>query len=358
MDEDAAHARFKELAWPENDGKPTCPKCRCPDAYAIKARSVKKDAAGNPMQSTDRRGNPLPPRLGNDGKILPHAARRWRCAACCKEFSVTSGTPFHSRKLQFKELLIAIWMFAGPAKGLAALKLCHDLDVEYKTAFVLEHKIREALLLEQRNQKLEGTVQIDGMYCGGYSKPANRLEDRRDMRLLQNQTGKRMCVVGAREAGPGGRTRVCVVTHERDAVTFVCDVTDRMAIVHADESASWDSLHGMFEMGRVNHSKEFWDDGVCTNQMESFFSRLRRFEVGTHHHIAGAYLLAYAADCSWREDHRRTKGDEKVPLMLGQVLKCGVSPVWKGYWQRRRDDPPRLDIWAHARDDSLASMMH
>jgi hypothetical protein len=32
---------------------------------------------------------------------------------------------------------------------------------------------------------------------------------------------------------------------------------------------------------------------------QSFFSRLRRAEVGTHHHIAGPYLAAYAAEMDW-----------------------------------------------------------
>jgi ISXO2 transposase-like protein len=37
---------------------------------------------------------------------------------------------------------------------------------------------------------------------------------------------------------------------------------------------------------RINHSVAFTDDGACTNQAESFFSRLRRAELGQHHHQA------------------------------------------------------------------------
>lgn len=348
MDEDAAHAKFRQARWERTGGEPVCPNCGCLDAYPIKGRKV---------MTADRHGKPLPARLGDDGKILAHAVRRWKCRGCRKEFSVTVDTIFQERKLGFKEILIAIYLFADPAKGVAALKLCHDLGVQYKTAFVLEHKIREAMLLEQRNRKLNGLVQIDGMYSGGHVKFPNVHGDRKDLRKTENRTGKRLCVVGARECGPNGRSRVCVVAHERDAVAFVCDTTDRMAIVHADEASSWDSLHAHFQMGRVNHSKQFWDDGVCTNQMESLFSRLRRMETGTHHRIAGSYLLAYAAECSWREDHRRVSNGEKTALALSNAMAAGVSPVWKGYWQRRRGDDLRVDIWAHARDDSLASMV-
>jgi hypothetical protein len=64
-------------------------------------------------------------------------------------------------------------------------------------------------------------------------------------------------------------------------------VTNRTE-VHADESRAWDILHASFPMRRVNHSREFKaDDGACTNQAESYFSRLRRSEFGIHHRISG-----------------------------------------------------------------------
>ena len=60
------------------------------------------------------------------------------------------------------------------------------------------------------------------------------------------------------------------------------------------------------------------DEGVCTNQAESYFSRLRRAEIGTHHHIAGPYLHAYAGEMSWREDNRRVSNG-------GQRDGCGCG---------------------------------
>jgi len=53
-------------------------------------------------------------------------------------------------------------------------------------------------------------------------------------------------------------------------------------------------------------------DGACTNWAEEFFSRMRRAEIGHHHHIAGQYLLRYAQEASWREDNRRTANGEQV----------------------------------------------
>ena len=73
----------------------------------------------------------------------------------------------------------------------------------------------------------------------------------------------------------------------------------------ADEGTAWDALHDRFDARRINHSVAFSDDGVCTNQAESFFSRLRRSELGVHHHFSAQYLHQYANEMAWREDHRR-----------------------------------------------------
>ena len=76
--------------------------------------------------------------------------------------------------------------------------------------------------------------------------------------------------------------------------------------MHADEAAAWDNLHERFEIKRINRQETHSLDGACTNMAEEYVSRLRRAEIAIHHHIAGAYLLRYAQEPSWREDNRRT----------------------------------------------------
>jgi hypothetical protein len=129
-------------------------------------------------------------------------------------------------------------------------------------------------------------------------KPANEKADRKDRRLLENRTGKRQCVVIMRERN--GRSLPFIVARECDAVPIVRDVVGNLTTIHADEGTGWDDLHAGWNTHRVNHSVCFMDKGVCTNQAESYFSRLRRMEVGTHHHIAGKYIAAYAGEAAWR----------------------------------------------------------
>ena len=73
---------------------------------------------------------------------------------------------------------------------------------------------------------------------------------------------------------------------------------------------------------------------IGTNQAEEYFSRLRRAEIGIHHHIAGAYLLRYAQESSWREDNRRVSNGDQVSQLAKLALKRGKSVDFTGYWQR------------------------
>ena len=290
-----AYTSFKAIRWAATNGEPVCPKCGCVSAYEISTR------------------------------------QRFKCKACLSQFSVTSGTIFASRKLPIRDLLAAIAIFTNGAKGHSALQLSRDLGVQYKTAFVLTHKLREAIGSELA-ETVSGEVEIDGAYFGGYVKPANRKVDRVDRRLAQNQTGKRQVVIVMREKR--GVTLPFVARSEALAAYTIARRVAPGSTIHADEASGWDALYSRFAIKRVNHSEAYSWGGACTNMAESFFSRIRRAEVGIHHHIAGRYLGAYANEMAWRENNRRVSNGEQFLAITGAALAHPVSRVWKGYWQR------------------------
>ena len=90
-----------------------------------------------------------------------------------------------------------------------------------------------------------------------------------------------------------------------------------------------------FPMKRVNHSVEYKsDDGACTNQAESYFSRLRKMISGQHHHVSARHLHAYAAHAAWMEDHRKLDNGALAKRAVSLCLEAPVSRNWKGRWQR------------------------
>jgi hypothetical protein len=104
-----------------------------------------------------------------------------------------------------------------------------------------------------------------------------------------------------------------VFSSEDDAASFIKSRVDRASTVHADESPAWNALHARFDTRRINHSVEYATDEACTNQAESYFSRLRQGEMGHHHRISGVYLVRYAREASWKEDHRRDSNGLQRP---------------------------------------------
>jgi transposase-like protein len=186
MSDEEAERVFVKLRWSDNDGNAYCPHSGCLIVYSCRR---------------------------------PNGAPRWRCKACRKDFSVTSGTVFAFHKLPLRSYLLAVAIFCNEVKGKSMLALSRDLGTEYKTAFVLSHKIREAMASEVRGSTVGGQgkrAEVDGGYFGGYVKPANRRENRRDRRLRLNQSGKRKVVVVIRERG--GKT-LCSSLRSRRSIS-------------------------------------------------------------------------------------------------------------------------------------------
>ena len=217
------------------------------------------------------------------------------------------------------------------------LALSRYLGVQYNTAFVLAHKLREAMASAMRGLTIGGegkVAEVDGAYFGGHVRPSNLAADRIDRRLAENQSGKRKVVVVMRERD--GRTLPSVFTSEDAAVSFIRARVAKGTVVHADESPAWNALHARFAMKRVNHQEGYSVDEACTNGAESFFSRMRRGELGHHHHIAGAYFARYAQEAAWREDYRHVANGDQVDGVVGLAMGLGPSVDFCGYWQRAR----------------------
>jgi transposase-like protein len=106
MTDEEAYRTFQRIRWYEHGGKPRCPRCGCIELYVCRAE------------------------------------HRWKCKDCTYRFSVTSGTVFANRKMPIRDILAAIAIVANGEKQISALQLSRKLDVQYKTAWDLAHRIR------------------------------------------------------------------------------------------------------------------------------------------------------------------------------------------------------------------------
>lgn len=313
MSEDEAYDAFVAIRYAETNGEPFCPKCDCATVYRL-TRTYK-------------------PRGKDAGLAPPQTRRLFKCKFCLHQFSVTSGTIFASRKMPYRDILAAIAEFTNGAKGVSALHLGRMLGRQHKTVFVLAHKLREALNSLQ-GARLSGEVEIDATYTGGYVKPARRKAHQRDRRRLENQTGKKQCLITMRERG--GRVWAFVERSEAAAIPTIIDRLEDDTTVFTDEAKAYDTLYGRFDMKRIDHSKEWANEEVSTNQAESFHSRVKRAVRGTYHHIAGPHIQNYLGELAWRENTRRLSNGEQFLTVAAAGLHHATSRQWKGYWQRRK----------------------
>lgn len=302
MSEAEAETSFRKIRWSETEGGAVCPACGGLDSYEYRR---------------------------------PTGLLRFRCKACGKNYSLTSGTLFASHKAPLLAYLAAIAVFMNEVKGKNALALSRDLGMSHKACWILLHKVREAMAEEFRGRKVGGdgrVAEVDGAYFGGHVRPANLAKDRRDRRRIANQSGKRQSVIIVRERN--GHSLPAVFRSEGTALAWIKSRVELGTVVNADEAGGWNDLQSKYEMKRINHQEAYSLDGACTNQAESYFSRLRRAEMGHHHHVSGPYLLRYAQESAWREDARRTDNGAQVRRVTELALKRGPSVDFSGYYQR------------------------
>ncbi len=312
MSESKCCEYFRHIRWQSNNGKPVCDECGSVKCYAIKTR------------------------------------KQYRCKECFHTFSVTSGTLFHSHKLSYKTMLIAIMLFTNATKGISALQLSRDLGVQYKSAWVLAHKLRESLLGYNGKAKFKGIVEMDGVYVNNYIRPKNHKDNRLDRRKIYKPNKRVIISLRQRNAlGLGAnatKTFVLKSENNKDINLIAFNNIAFNTQIHTDENVAYDDLAFVYDLQRVNHQCEFSGlNGENNNQSESFNARLRRMLYGQVHRMSVLYLSNYANEIAYREDTRRLDNKTIYDDILKRCLKNNsVSNEFCGYWQGNKRVCERL----------------
>ena len=279
------------------------------------------------------------PQCGSVSHYWLQTRKQWRCKEkeCSHTYSVTSGTIFANHKLPLRIYLAAIALYSNTAKGISALQVSRDLNVQYKTAFVLMHKLRESLIDDEPG-RVSGLVEMDAGYVNKHVRPMNRIEKRLDLRRREHQSGRKRALIVMRERGEQGATKTLtfLAKSENQRVTraLAREHIERGSTVFADEHSAYDVLHADFDTIRVNHKSIYvGPHSENTNQAESFFARFRRMQYGQHHRLDNTYLLRYANEIAYREDTRRVSNGEIFSDVTRRCARKGVSRDFCGYWQ-------------------------
>ncbi len=217
--------------------------------------------------------------------------------ACRKAFTVKTGSVMHSSKTPTVNWIIAMYAVLTARKGVSAMQLSKELGVQYRTAWYLLHRVREACKSGQL--RLSNVVEIDETYIGG--KEANKRKAKRS-RIERVAYGKKQIVLGMRERG--GKTLAHPIP-STDRLTLWNAIQQHVepgSILYTDDHASYKGIERKrFTHHSVNHSDEEYVRGLIhTNGIEAVWSIFKRSIQGTWHHVSFKHLQRYIDEAAFR----------------------------------------------------------
>ena len=253
------------------------------------------------------------PRCGNE-KVYENKTRpfTWQCTKCGKNprspyrFSVTVGTVFENTNYPLLTWFKVLYLMLTSKKGISALQIHRMIGSgSYRTAWFICHRLR-AGLQDDNFKKLMGIVEVDETYIGG--KNANRPLSKRFNLKGRGPIGKTTVIGAISRKG----NLVCKIIEDTSMDTmskFVREaVSDKVSLVATDESAGYQKLRQAFPHDTVDHkANEYVRGEVHTNNIESFWSLLKRGVIGTYHNVSKKYLPLYLNEFQFRHNNRKNK---------------------------------------------------
>ena len=297
------------------------------------------DAARAWLEAVQWSNGPICPKCGEVGRAYRFADTtshrgRYRCASpeCRKDFSVTTGTVMERSHIPLRKWVLALHLMSSSKKGFSAHQLHRTLGVTYKSAWFLEHRLREAMRSGSFAGPMGGEggiVEADETYYGPVDerRPSRQRGDRPYVRSGQHGPGGKRAIVSLVERGGNVRSFHAAVADGETVGRIVRENIDRESRLHTDESKLYVKPGAEFAAHEtVNHSgKEYVRGDVHTNSAEGYFSIFKRGMRGIYQHCAEKHLHRYLAEYDFRYNHRIRLGfddlDRTVAMARGAVGK-------------------------------------
>lgn len=282
-DEEKAREHLEAIRWPNG---PYCPHCGNADQDRI----------------TKLQGKSTRPGV-------------YKCNECRKPFSVTVGTVYERSKIPLHKWILATQLLSSSKKGMSAHQLHRTLDVTYKTAWFMAHRIREAMAPAKGSRAPMGgkgkVVEADETYFGQLAKP--RKYTRKGKPFVKGKVrgkGNKRAVVALVERGGSARTFHVETADKYTVTTIMRENIDRETRLNTDESPVYKSaIYHVAEHETVKHSADEYVRGdVHSNSVEGYFSVFKRGMKGVYQHCGEKHLHRYLAEFDFRFSHRAALG--------------------------------------------------
>lgn len=266
---------------------------------------------------------------------------RYRCGnpTCRKDYTVTTKTVMEKSHIPLNQWLQGFRLAASSKKGFSAHQLHRTLNITYKAAWFMFHRIREAMRTGGLDlPPMSGEdfiVEMDETYFGPVKNPTNLRNDGTPFKRNPRIRRKKGAYPGVANKRPilslverGGKVRSFHVQHA-DSETVMQIISDNIAYeahLHTDESALYKKVEGAVAAHEtVNHSrKEYVRGDVYTNSVEGYFSIFKRGMRGVYQHCSEKHLHRYLAEFDFRYNHRVALGYDDA-MRTSEAIKGAAN---------------------------------
>src|SRR5579872_6953196 len=262
------------------------------------------------------------------GTVCPHCGSighsyktptpgRYRCAEkeCRKDFTVTVNTPMERSHIALHKWLQAFHLMCSSKKGVSAHQLHRTLDITYRSAWFMAHRIRECMRTGGL-APLGGSgkiVEADETYYGQIDRGMRSTRTTRGRKYTKSGRpgpANKRSILALVERGGNVRT-FHVPVADKDTVTeIVRENIARESRLHTDESRLYTGSDEHFASHEsVKHSGgEYVRGDVHTNSAEGYFSIFKRGMRGIYQHCGEKHLHRYLAEYDFRYNTRTALG--------------------------------------------------
>jgi transposase-like protein len=252
------------------------------------------------------------------GRVCPHCGSvgksyvtkregKYRCGEkeCRKDFTVKVGTVFEASHIPLHKWLLAAYLLCSSKKGMSSHQLMRTLDVTYKTAWFMTHRIREAMRTGTFSP-IGGsgkTVEADETYIG-----------RKKGKPVKSGYQHKRAVLALVERGGEVRSFHVESANVSKVVPIVRKNVKRESALMTDESSLYVKVGREFASHEsVEHGAgEYVRGDAHTNTIEGFFSIFKRGFKGIYQHCGEQHLHRYLAEYDFRYNNRSRLGLEDV----------------------------------------------